>query len=392
MKRMYLTIIFLLAALSAFLAAYALGMFDFGKFSAVDEPSTNALQREESVDVSSSWRIAVLGSYADQLYVSQAAPGIGRMALMINMKGGVLGKPLTVSFSEPENDGYAVRLAAQKLCEQSDLAFLIGPMSTSYVREVRTLSQYHALPAMAPLSPQMPDLPVLSPDTFSALYPAALLFDPLIERLKQMDCRKLLFISSESPSYSAAFAGMLTEHLRKDPFFQEIHRIDFISPAQQGHFYEPLKRLHENSGIDAVIYTDTPENLQTFGRVMRSLDIRLPVFGTDLLAVPTLEHYVRGCDFPLYYVAFEGNVLPEDIERDYERIFQAKPPVKEQLGMLGVLLFAEALEKLKHYEPAAVGQTVRTLSQTYFADKGRDIKMVIHQVEKSGCAYVRGDR
>ena len=84
--------------------------------------------------------------------------------------------------------------------------------------------------------------------------------------------------------------------------------------------------------------------------------------------------------------------MPEDIERDYERIFQAKPPVKEQLGMLGVLLFAEALEKLKHYEPAAVGQAVRTLSQTYFADKGRDIKMVIHQVEKSGGAYVRGDR
>ena len=384
MKRIYLTIIAVLSALSAFLALYALGIFDFGRFSAVDEPSQFASERSERVNASSVWRIAVLGSYTDELYVAEAAPGIGRMALMINMKGGILGKPVKVSFVEPQEDSYETRLAAQKISQDPEVAYLLGPMSTAHVREVRTLSQYHALPALAPLSPSVPDLPVLEPDTFTSIYPASLLFDPLIEKLKDMGCRNVLFISSEAPSYSSAFAGMLTAHLRRDPFFNEIHRIDFASPAQEGHFYEPLKRLHENSTIDAVIYTDAPENLQILGRVMGELNIKLPVFGTDLLATATLAHYVRGFEFPLYYAAFEGNVLPEDVADDYARIFKKTPSIKEQLGMLGVIFFRDALHELKLYEPAAVGEKIKSMAQTYFLDKSRRVNMVIHQVGTSG--------
>ena len=166
MKRIYLTIIAVLSGLSAFLALYALGIFDFGRFSAVDEPSQFASERSERVTASSVWRIAVLGSYTDELYVAEAAPGIGRMALMINMKGGILGKPVKVSYVEPQEDSYETRLAAQKISQDPEVAYLLGPMSTAHVREVRTLSQYHALPALAPLSPSEPDLPVLEPDTW----------------------------------------------------------------------------------------------------------------------------------------------------------------------------------------------------------------------------------
>ena len=158
------------------------------------------------------------------------------------------------------------------------------------------------------------------------------------------------------------------------------------------HLKQPLKRLYENSNIDAIIFTDTPENLQVFGRVMRELKINLPVFGNDQLAVSTLPHYIRECDFPLYYVTFQGNILPEDISRRYVALFKRTPDIKEQFGIMGCLLFRDALVSLKAYEPTAVGEKLKELSTNYFSDKRHHIKLVIQEVNPSGKGAVSDEK
>lgn len=381
MKKIYLTIIFLLGTTCIFLAFYSFGIFDFDFFSQDDSFAAYAEQRKEAVYRLPTWRIAVLGNYMDQSYISEVAQGIGRIVLLLNTDGGILGKPLEITYAEPLDDSYATRLAALKLCEQSDIAYLLGPISTSRLREVRTLCQYYALPALAPFSPLSSELPVFEPDIFGTLYPTHHLLVPLIQQLKKMNCRNLLFISRRTDSYSLVFTNMLTEELRKDSFFDEIHRIDFVSPASDSHFRQPLKRLYENSNIDAIVFTDTPENLQILGCVMRELKINLPVFGNDLLAVSTLPHYIRECDFPLYYVTFHGNILPEDISRRYSTLFKRMPSIKEQLGIMGCLLFRDAVTELGTYEPAVVGEKIKQLSASYFANQQHRIGLVIRKVE-----------
>lgn len=380
MKKFYWAVILLLGALCVFLALDTFGVFRFGRISQDDGFSAHADRRRGAVNRSGVWRIAVLGDYADQSYISEVAPGIGRIALLLNMDGGILGKPVEITYIEPQDDSYATRLAALKLCEQPDVAYLIGPVSTSRLREVRTLCRYYALPALAPFSPPSPELPVLEPDIFGTLYPTRLLFEPLIQRLKEMDCRNLLFISAGTDSYSSVFTNMLTENLRQDLFFREIHRIDFIPPANENHFLQPLKRLYENADIDAVIFTDTPENLQQLGRVMRELKIDLPVFGSDLLAVSTLPHYTRDCDFPLYYVTFQRNILPDELAERYQALFHRSPGIKEQFGIMGCLLFRDAVAELGTYDPVAVGEKLKGAAADYFADGRHRIELVIREV------------
>lgn len=384
MKRINMAIILLLGALCVFLALDSFGIFRYGGGAQDNGFSASAGERDSAVNRGSVWRIAVLGTYSDQSYISEVAQGIGRIALMLNMEGGILGRPLEITYAEPGDDSYATRLATQKLCEQMDIAYLIGPVSSSRLREVRTLCQYYALPALAPFSPLSPELPVLEPDLYGVLYPTHLLFDPLIQRLRKMNCRNLLFISRGTDSYSSVFTNLLTENLRKDPFFHEIHRIDFLPPANESHFLQPLKRLYENSEIDAILFTDTPETLQVFGRAMRELNIDLPVFGNDLLAVSTLPHYIRECRFPLSYVTFQGNILPEKIAKRYEALFHRSPGIKEQLGIMGCLLFRDALAELKTYEAVAVGKKIKELSAHYFSDGRHPIELVIREVNPLG--------
>lgn len=392
MKKIYWTVILLLGVLCLFLALDSFGIFRFGRISQDDGFDAHAGRRAKAVNRCDVWHIAVLGTYEDQSYISEVAQGIGRIALLLNMDGGILGKPVEVDYAEVAAESYETRLAVRKLCDQSDLACLIGPVSTSRLREVRTLCQYYALPALAPFSPLSSELPALEPDIFGSLYPTRLLFDPLIAKLKQMECRNLLFISTGTDSYSSVFTNLLTGQLRRDDFFHEIHRIDFIPPANESHFLQPLKRLYENTDIDAVIFTDTPENLQVFGRVMRELKIELPVFGNDQLAVSTLPHYIRECDFPLYYVAFQGNILPEAVAERYAALFHRTPGIKEQLGIAGCLLFREAVTELGGYEPAAVGERLRRLSSDYFSDDRHRIELVIHEVKPSKQGVVSNEK
>lgn len=380
MKKIYCTTIALLCAGCLFLIVYSFGIFDFGAFSQSDEFSFYTKERVSVAKRSSSWNVTVLGNYKDQAYISEFAQGIGRAALLININGGVLGKPLSVTYVEPEEDDYAVSLAVQKLCEDPEVAFLLGPMSASHLKTVRALTQYHALPALAPYSPLFPELPNLVPDLFSALYPTQLLLDPMIERLKSMNCRNVLFVSVGSDSYSGIYTNMLNQKLRNDPFFQMIHRIDFTPPANDGQFYQPLKRIYENSEIDAVIYTDTPENLRVLGRVMKDLEINVPVFGNDLLAVPTLPHYIKDYEFPLYYVTFRGKIVPPDFAEEYVAIFKREPSIKEQLGILGCLFFRDALSQLKTYHPVLAGEMIKELSVTYFSDKAQYIQPFISEI------------
>lgn len=384
MKKITWTVFLLLGILCVFLILNSLGIFDYGKISPDEGFPVHAEQRAAAVNRNAVWRIAVLGTCTDQSYLSEVAQGIGRTALLLNMEGGILGKPLEITYAEPPDDSYATRLAVQKLCARPEFAGLIGPVSTSRLREVRALSQYYALPALALFSPLSPELPVLKPDIFGTLYPTRLLLDPLVRKLREMKCCNLLFISAGTESYSSVFTNMLTETLRQDPFFREIHRIDFIPPANDSHFLQPLKRLYENTDIDAILFMDTPENLQVFGRVMRELGITLPVFGNDLLAVSTLPHYIRECEFPLYYVTFQGNILPEEIAGRYSALFRRSPGIKEQFGIMGCLLFRDVLEELKQYEPELVGKKLKERSANYFSDRRHRIELVIREVKPSG--------
>lgn len=381
MKKFYLTIILALGALCVFLALDSFGILNFGRISQDDGFSAYAGRRAKAVNHSDVWHIAVLGEYDDQAYISEVAQGIGRIALMLNMDGGILGKSVELHYAEVPEDSYAARLATRKLCDQPGIAYMIGPVSTAHLREVRTLCQYYALPTLAPFSPLSPELPALEPDIFGSLYPTRLLFDPLIQQLKQMKCRNLLFIAAESDSYSSVFTNLLTLQLRHDDFFHEIHRINFIPPANDSHFLQPLKRLYENTDIDAIIFTDTPDNLPALGRVMRELNINLPVFGNDQLDVPTLHHYIRECKFPLYYVAFQGNILPEQIAERYTALFHRTPGIKEQLGIMGCLLFRDAVTELGTYEPAAVGEKIKQLSAGYFSNGQHRIELVIREIK-----------
>ncbi len=381
MKKIYWTVILLLSVLCAFLALDSFGLFSFGRISPDDGFSAHAGRRRKAVNRDGVWRIAVLGDGGDQAYVAEVAQGIGRTALLLNMEGGILGKPVEITYAEAPDDSYETRLAARKVCDRPEMAFLIGPVSTSRLREVQTLCHYYALPALAPFSPLSPELPVLEPDIFGSLYPTHMLFEPLIRQLREMNCRNLLFISSGTDSYSSVFTNLLTKQLRQDDYFREIHRIDFIPPANENHFLQPLKRLYENTDIDAIIFTDTPETLHVFGNVMRELRINLPVFGNDQLAVSTLPHYIRGCDFPLFYVAFQGDILPEAVSKRYNALFHRTPEIKEQLGIVGCLLFRDALIELGTYDPAAVGERIRILSASYFSDNRHRIELVIRKVK-----------
>ncbi len=388
MKKFYLTITLLLATLCTFLMLYSFGLFRYGMFATPDDSLVYAKQRKTAVNQSPYFLLAVLGNYVDQSYISETAVGIGKAALMINIDGGILGKNLKVRYTDPKDGSYATRLAAQKNCEREDVAYLIGPVSASRLREVRSLTQFHALPALAPFAPLSPDLPVLSPDIFGSLFPIHLLFDPLIAKLKEMNCRNLLFISGDADSYSAIFTNMLTGKLRQDTFFNEIHRINFVPPVSDGYFRQPLKQLYENTTIDAIVFTDTPENLQILGNVMRELQINLPVFGNDQLDVSTLPHFISECEFPLYYVSFTGDILPEETAKRYSEIFRCRPSIKEQLGIVSCLLFRDAVTEMGVYDPVEVGKKIKKMSADYFSNNQREIKLTMKEVKpaKQGAA------
>ena len=58
------------------------------------------------------------------------------------------------------------------MCDQYDVAALIGPLSTDTLSSARALTQFAALPLVSPVTVVPDTLPVLHPDNYVTFFPA----------------------------------------------------------------------------------------------------------------------------------------------------------------------------------------------------------------------------
>ena len=92
---------------------------------------------------------------------------------------------------------------------------------------------------------------------------------------------------------------------------------------------------------------------------MKKLEMKLPVYGTDLLDVPNREQELSGFPSEVFFPRVSGSILMDSrFSSEWRRRFGSEPGIWEQCGALGIFLFARAMELSGKYEPELLVRTM----------------------------------
>ena len=177
--------------------------------------------------------------------------------------------------------------------------------------------------------------------------------------LRQKGYKHILILSQENPFYGGVFASRLERSMEETRFFTDVFRTSFSPPAEEQTFYQILKFFQENRLFDAIVFTGSREELLKLGAVMKKLEMKLPVYGTDLLDVPNREQELS--DFPseVFFPRVSGSILMDSrFSSEWRRRFGSEPGIWEQCGALSIFLFARAMELSGKYEPELLVRTM----------------------------------
>lgn len=352
-------IIILLSALVIFLLLFSIGAFRHSDIMVQDEYSKQQKKRIAEVSRSTEWNIGIAASVADPVS-KQVIHGIRIAAEIVNAEGGVLGRGIRLRLEDSKGTFPENKFLVQDFCEDFQTAMLIGAFSTVTVPSSRALTQFHALPLLSPIAAVPPGLPELDPDLFlTVLPPLSFWTEPIVNGLRQKGYKHILILSQENPFYGGVFASRLERSMEETRFFTDVFRTSFSPPAEEQTFYQILKFFQENRLFDAIVFTGSREELLKLGAVMKKLEMKLPVYGTDLLDVPNREQELS--DFPseVFFPRVSGSILMDSrFSSEWRRRFGSEPGIWEQCGALSIFLFARAMELSGKYEPELLVRTM----------------------------------
>lgn len=347
----------LLSLLCLFLLLQALGAFNYtvGDFS--EAYKSQAARRAAAVNNAPAWKVVITAPQESPIG-RDALAGATHMVERVNNEGGVLGKPIDLLQKDSSADVLENKFVIQEICEQPDTAFLIGPWYTAEALSIRGITQFQALPALSIALGE--DLPPLEPDTFvSVLPPLSFMTGPIIEELKARGCKRILLISPDKNHYGGQFASRLERDIGFSEFFEEVFRTDYTPKAEFRELFQILKLYHDNTALDAILFTGDETDLAVLGRAMRGVNIRTPVFGSDLLDVPGIRK-MHAADFPAELLYPSLTLSPTSGWAYTEKAGEeGAPGLWKQYGALCVALIKEALEGEGTYDPGTAASAMR---------------------------------
>ena len=345
-------IIILLSILVVFLLLFSIGAFRHSDIMERDEYSNLLRKRVAEVSRAQEWNIGIAASVSDPID-KQVIHGIRIATEIVNREGGVLGREIRLLLEDSRNSFSEHKFLVQDFCGDFSTAMLIGAFSTQSVKSSRSITQFHGLPLLSPTAAIPERLPPLTPELFFSVHlPLSFWTIPIIQELRNQQCKRVLILAQENSCYGGVFASHLENAMEETHAFTDIFRNSFNPPAGLQTFYQMLSIFQENRIFDAIVFSGGMEELAKLGQVMTKLNITLPVFCTEFSDSVNWKRVKLQFPSGLYTPKVSGMIADSpQFEQEWRRRFGSEPGLWEQYGALSIFFFARALESCGRYEP-----------------------------------------
>lgn len=345
-------IIILLSILVVFLLLFSIGAFRHSDIMERDEYSNLLRKRVAEVSRAQEWNIGIAASVSDPID-KQVIHGIRIATEIVNREGGVLGREIRLLLEDSRNSFSEHKFLVQDFCGDFSTVMLIGAFSTQSVKSSRSITQFHGLPLLSPTAAIPERLPPLTPELFFSVHLPLLFWTiPIIQELRNRQCKRVLILAQENSCYGGVFASHLENAMEETHAFTDIFRNSFNPPAGLQTFYQMLSIFQENRIFDAIVFSGGMEELAKLGQVMTKLNITLPVFCTEFSDSVNWKRVKLQFPSGLYTPKVSGMIADSpQFEQEWRRRFGSEPGLWEQYGALSIFFFARALESCGRYEP-----------------------------------------
>ena len=122
-----------------------------------------------------------------------------------------------------------------------------------------------------------------------------------------------------------------------------------------------MQLYDENRGLDAIVFAGDADDFLACARTQRALNLRLPVYGSDLLDLPGGKEFRQDLPFPLFVPHCELTPPSPEFVAACTALTGSAPTVWNMLGAQAVLLTAEALNDDGGYHPDRLAARMRAL-------------------------------
>ena len=375
-----------IAALSlalGFLLLQSLGAFQFGSGIDRNHRSHFVDRRTSAVERSDCWLLTT-GVLKDDPISCGVLEGITCAVEMLNAAGGVLNKPFRLETADVDRTPKSHLRTVQAFCDRIDAAVYYGPTHTRSVPGVRALSQFQGLPCIAPMTPYDPSWAELSPDNYVSLYPPLHLWtDKLAQALASQNAvDKVLIVSPEDGSYGWLFANDCERSIRQALPHAEVFRYTYTAPLDDEELRHFIQLYDENRGLDAIVFTGEADDMLICARVQNTMNITLPVYGSDMLDIPDKEHDWQSLPFPLIIPRCDMNAPSPNFNQTFSTFSGHAPTVWNMLGAHAVFMTAQALRENQGYHPDSLVQSIRALTTRLWIDHPPFIHLVSFNTDK----------
>ena len=338
--------------MNMFLLLFSIGAFRHSDIMERDEYSNLLRKRVAEVSRAQEWNIGIAASVSDPID-KQVIHGIRIATEIVNREGGVLGREIRLLLEDSRNSFSEHKFLVQDFCGDFSTAMLIGAFSTQSVKSSRSITQFHGLPLLSPTAAIPERLPPLTPELFFSVHlPLSFWTIPIIQELRNRQCKRVLILAQENSCYGGVFASHLENAMEETHAFTDIFRNSFNPPAGLQTFYQMLSIFQENRIFDAIVFSGGMEELAKLGQVMTKLNITLPVFCTEFSDSVNWKRVKLQFPSGLYTPKVSGMIADSpQFEQEWRRRFGSEPGLWEQYGALSIFFFARALESCGRYEP-----------------------------------------
>ena len=355
------TLLLLLSICCVFLLLLSLGTFE--GFAPLGESTQQRAQgqRIKAVNKAATFQLAIVID-EHKAHTMQTMHGVELALDMVNEQGGVGGKKLELITLQGAYNQQLYCERVQQVCDQYDVAALIGPLSTDSLSSARALTQFAALPLVSPVTVVPDTLPALQPDNYVTFFPALSLWvEAMLDHMQARDIKNLLIISPQSGSYGDIFSAALERS--SDNGLEQVLRVNYQEPLRR----RELRRAIVNYGlIDspdcALFFAGEVEDLPELLALLQQVGLGdVPLYGTDNLVTP--QGYklqpVQGT-FYLPEVSFTAPFARfEEFATRYAASYGYSPDFHGILGAQSVFALAQALQEMEHYDPFALVQQLK---------------------------------
>ncbi len=359
------TVLLLLSFCCVFLLLLSLGTFDgFAPLGESTQQRAQA-QRMKAVTKAQTLKLAIVID-EDKAHTTQILHGVELAVELVNEQGGALGKKLELVTLQGAANQQLYCERVQQVCDQYEVAALIGPLSTDTLSSARALTQFAALPLVSPVTVVPDTLPVLQPDNYVTFFPALSLWvEAVLNHMHGHGVQNLLIISPQSGSYGDIFSAALERSAGNE--LEQVLRINFQEPLRM----RELRRAIVNYDLlhapdSALLFAGEIEDLPELLELLSQVELRdVPLYGTDNL-VPPLG-YALCSEQGTFYLPEVSFTAPFARYEEFVTRFATKygytPDFHGVLGAECIFALAQALEDEGHYDPVAVVQALKALTE-----------------------------